>query len=210
MPAWPALSWALRAGSACSNPASRPVQPLLRMMQGAIERFQRTILELTDISRLQRAHTSPVEAVDLVALVEEVRLDLASQLAAAETHFLVDLACPIVSFAPRHLRSIVYNLVANAVKYRAPGRVPVVELRSYGTETTTVLEVQDNGLGLDQIQQAKLFGMFVRLHDHVEGTGIGLYMIKKIITNAGGTIAVQSQPGVGSTFVVSLPRGLLN
>ncbi len=65
-----------------------------------------------------------------------------------------------------------------------------------------VLEVQDNGLGLDPASEQKLFGMFQRFHDHVEGSGIGLYMVKKMVENAGGRIAVRSELGVGTTFLV--------
>lgn len=68
-----------------------------------------------------------------------------------------------------------------------------------------MLEVQDNGLGLTPEQQGKLFGMFRRLHAHVPGSGMGLYMVKRIVENAGGTITVRSQPNEGSTFIVSLP-----
>ena len=91
------------------------------------------------------------------------------------------------------------------MKYHAPHRPPVVHIRTRCTARQLVLEVQDNGLGLDASQQGKLFQMFKRLHHHVEGSGVGLYMIKRLITNAGGTIAVQSEPGVGSTFTVTLP-----
>ncbi|WP_374679459.1 ATP-binding protein [Hymenobacter sp. J193] len=66
--------------------------------------------------------------------------------------------------------------------------------------------MQDNGLGLSAAQQARLFGLFQRLHTHVEGSGIGLYTIKRILDNAGGTITVQSQPDVGTTFTVTFPE----
>ena len=68
-----------------------------------------------------------------------------------------------------------------------------------------VLEVEDNGLGLSEAQQARLFGLFQRLHTHVEGTGVGLYMLKRIVDNADGTIAVRSQLGLGTTFIITLP-----
>ena len=68
-----------------------------------------------------------------------------------------------------------------------------------------VLEVEDNGLGLSEGQQARLFGLFQRLHTHVEGTGVGLYMLKRIVDNADGTIAVRSQLGLGTTFIITLP-----
>jgi len=182
------------------------VTPMLDRMQRAVERFNLTIAQLTDVSRLQQADTHPTEAVDLVTIVEDVRLDLAAGLATAGTRLTVDVgACPSLLFAAKHLRSIVYNLLSNAVKYRHPARPPVVHLRCHGTPTAILLEVTDNGLGLSEAQQAKLFSMFQRLYDHVEGSGIGLYMVKRIVENAGGTIAVRSQPGTGSTFTVTLP-----
>jgi signal transduction histidine kinase len=66
--------------------------------------------------------------------------------------------------------------------------------------------VQDNGLGLDLTQgQAKLFAMFQRLHTHVEGSGIGLYMVKRMVENVGGHIEVASTLGMGCTFSVYFP-----
>ena len=181
------------------------VRPLLRMMEGAVERFQKTIGDLTDISKLQQAHAQPAEPVDLATLIEEIGLDLAPALPPS-TRLLVDVAaCPTVSFAPKNLRSILYNLLSNAVKYAAPDRPAVVQLRSRRAAGAVLLDVQDNGLGLTEAQQAQLFGMFQRLHSHVEGSGVGLYMVKKIVDNAGGTITVRSEPGVGSTFTVRLP-----
>ena len=185
---------------------AKSVRPLLAMMQSAVERFQLTITQLTDISKLQQAHAQAPEQVDLAALVEHVRLDLAPVLAAAAAQLTVAVtACPTVSFSPKNLRSIVYNLLSNAVKYRDPHRAAVVQLRCYRQGPAAVLEVQDNGLGMSPDQQARLFGMFERLHDHVEGSGIGLYMVKKMLENAGGSITVKSQLGVGSTFIVSFP-----
>ena len=184
-----------------------PLVPrLLGMMDGAVARFRETLAHLTDVSKLQQADGPAAEAVDLPALVRAVRLDLAAEIAATGATLTIAVAdCPTVQFAPKNLRSIIYNLLSNALKYHAPDRPPVVELRCHGTADAVVLAVQDNGLGLDATQQGKLFGMFRRLHTHVEGSGVGLYMVKRIVENAGGTITVASQPGVGSTFTVSLP-----
>jgi signal transduction histidine kinase len=184
-----------------------PLVPrLLGMMDGAVERFRETLVHLTDVSKLQHADGAPAEAVDLAALVRAVRLDLAIDLAAAGASLTVEVGdCPSVHFSAKNLRSIVYNLLSNALKYRAPDRLPVIVLRCRRAEGQLVLEVQDNGLGLTVSQQGRLFGMFRRLHTHVEGSGVGLYMVKRMVENAGGTITVQSQPDVGSTFTVALP-----
>ena len=200
------LLHALRVELPAEMPLTAPVQTLLAMMQGAVERFQLTIVHLTEVAKLQQSHEQAAEKVDLAALVENVRLDLAPLLAAAGARLTVSIIdCPTISFSPKNLRLVVYNLLSNALKYRDPARPPVVALRCHRGETGTVLEVQDNGLGLSPAQQAKLFVMFQRLHDHVEGSGIGLYMVKKMVENVGGSIAVRSQLGVGSTFAVLFP-----
>ena len=204
------LLHALREELPASLLEAHHVPPLLDRMQQAVDRFQLTIAQLTDFTKLQRADAQPAETVDLATLVADIRLDLAQQLT-SDARLTVEVAsCPRVSFAPKHLRSIVYNLLSNALKYRHPDRPPLVELRCRSVENgPVVLEVQDNGLGLTDAQQGKLFGLFRRLHDHVEGTGIGLYMVKRIVENAGGTITVRSQSEVGTTFTITLPAPAL-
>ena len=87
---------------------------------------------------------------------------------------------------------------------RHPERVPHVTLRAIDAGECVELAVQDNGLGLNAPYQQRLFGLFQRLHTHVEGTGAGFYMVKRMVENAGGTITVQSQEGVGTAFTVQL------
>ncbi|SHJ85725.1 Signal transduction histidine kinase [Hymenobacter daecheongensis DSM 21074] len=181
---------------------------MLTMMQDATERFRRTIAHLTDLSRLQKEHSPDADAVALAPVVEAMRLDLAPLLLETQGQLMVTIPEGLtVTFAEKNLRSVVYNLLSNAFKYRHPDRRPAVQLRSWLTDAAAVLEVQDNGLGLDLAQgQEKLFAMFQRLHTHVEGTGVGLYMVKRVLENAGGHIEVESQLGQGSTFRVYLPR----
>ncbi|WP_223652434.1 PAS domain-containing sensor histidine kinase [Hymenobacter psoromatis] len=180
------------------------VPRLFELMEGSVARFQQTIGYLTDISQLQRADAP--ETTDLPALIDAVRLDLAPLLETTPVTLTVVMdGCQAVRVAPKTLRSVVYNLLSNAVKYRAPDRLAQVQLRAHCTPGRLVLAVQDNGLGLSNAQQGELFGMFRRLHTHVEGSGVGLFMVKRLVENAGGTITVESQPGVGSTFTVSLP-----
>lgn len=180
---------------------------LLGLIDASIARFQQTIGHLTNLSQLQQDEASPIEIVDLAALVDDVCLDLASTVAATGAQLVIAIGkCPTIRFAPKNLRSIVYNLLSNALKYREPSRPPVVHLRAHCVGEQVELAVQDNGLGLDADQQSKLFRLFKRLHTHVEGSGVGLYTIRQIVENAGGTITVQSEPGLGATFTVSLPR----
>jgi signal transduction histidine kinase len=182
------------------------VPSLLALMRQSLDRFQLTLTQLTDISHLQRTPAQPTEPVDWATLLEEVRGELAPVLTASAAHLTVEFTtCPRVCFAPQPLRTIVQHLLSNALHYRSPDRAPQIAVRAYRQPGYTVLEVQDNGLGLDAAQIPKLFTLFQRFHDHVEGAGIGLYMVQRLLENGGGTITVQSQLGVGSTFTVTLP-----
>jgi signal transduction histidine kinase len=179
---------------------------LLDLLDTTVARFRFTIGQLTDISRLQLAHTGPAEPVLLAQVVENVRLDLAPAIVAADTQLTVEVPAGLmVSFSPANLRSIVYNLLSNAIKYRAPHRPLQVLVRAEQMGATVVLTVQDNGLGMSELQQRQLFGLFQRLHTHVEGTGVGLYISKRLVENAGGTIAVHSQADAGAAFTVTFP-----
>ena len=182
------------------------VPHILDLMQESVDRFTRTIEHLTDISKLQKEHGQPVVPVPLAAIIEDVRLDLAPLLQQVGGRFSVNIeATPTVNFSEKNLRSVVYNLLSNALKYHHPDRPPVVQVRTRVEAAYHVLEVQDNGLGLDLTREKSLFAMFRRYHTHVEGSGIGLYMVKRMVENTGGKIEVESQVGSGSTFSVYFP-----
>jgi signal transduction histidine kinase len=183
------------------------VAPLLSMMQDSIERFQRTLDHLSDVTKLQKEYDQPLTQVALGTIVEGVRLDLQPLLQSSGAQLTTDVgACPTVAFAPKNMRSVVYNLLSNALKYRDPARPLVVSIGCRTEDGYVVLRVQDNGLGLDAGQQAELFTMFRRFHVGIEGSGIGLYMVKKVVENAGGKLLVESELGVGSVFSVYFRR----
>jgi len=201
-----AILLALRAQLPAEVQQDELVAKLLDMLQGTVARFQLTITQLTDITQLQLAHAGAAEPVQLAQVVEGVRQDLVPLLELAATQLTVEVAPElVVSFSPANLRSVVYNLLSNAVKFRAADRPSRVLVRAAQTPQFIVLTVQDNGLGMSEVQQRQLFGLFQRLHTHVEGTGVGLYIVKRLVENGGGTIAVQSQPDVGTIFTVTIP-----
>jgi PAS domain S-box-containing protein len=183
------------------------VAHILSLMQDSVDRFKRTIEHLTDVSRLQKEHGQGATPVRLAEVIANVSLDLAPLIQETSAQLTIDVpAFTTLTFSEKNLRSVVYNLLSNALKYRHPDRVPQVRLLSRSQDSYLVLEVQDNGLGLDLTREHELFTMFQRYHTHVEGSGIGLYMVKKIIENAGGRIEVESRLRHGSTFFVYFPR----
>jgi PAS domain S-box-containing protein len=183
--------------------ASYGLEEVIGMIEMSIKRFMRTIDHLTEVTKLQKENNQDAVLVNIAEVIQEVRLDLSPQLEAAGAQLEVAVDdCVGISLSEKNLRSVVYNLISNAVKYHAPDRAPKVQVSCRQEAEHVVLTVRDNGLGMDLSGNQKLFTMFERLHDHVEGSGIGLYMVKKIVENAGGRIRVESQPGVGTTFTV--------
>jgi signal transduction histidine kinase len=97
-----------------------------------------------------------------------------------------------------------YNLLVNAIKYRSPEKQLQIHIQTRQEGAYTILSVQDNGLGIRADQKDKLFAMFHRIHTHIQGTGIGLYVVKRIVDNNNGKIEVESEVGTGTTFHVYL------
>ncbi|UOQ79755.1 ATP-binding protein [Hymenobacter sp. 5414T-23] len=195
------LLYALLSELPSGSTNMQQVQPILDMMQDSVDRFKRTIEHLTEVTKLQKENDQPATLVALGQVIKDVCLDLAPLFQEAEAVLEIDVEeCSTISFAEKNLRSVVYNLLSNALKYHAPNRKGRVSIRCHEAGDYVLLQVQDNGLGLDVTKSHRLFNMFQRFHDHVEGSGIGLYMVKKILENAGGRIEVESELGVGSTF----------
>lgn len=179
------------------------VRRIFNMIQGSVFRFRKTIASLTEISKLQKEELNRQEHVVVAEVVREVELDLEKMIAEYGAHIETDVAdCATMAFSEKNLRSILYNLLSNGIKYSHPDRKPQVKVSCGQVNGLQVLQVKDNGLGLAPAQKNKLFTMFKRFHDHVEGSGVGLYMVKRIVENAGGRIEVESELGVGTTFSV--------
>ena len=183
--------------------ADEHVQRILSLMDTSIERFKRTIAHLTEIVKLQKEHEEHAVSVDVSQVVREVWLDLDFMVDPSEAELVLDIDdCPLIQFSEKNMRSVVYNLLSNAIKYQSPDRAPRIRIGCESTPHYHVIIVEDNGLGIEKKRIPQLFSMFKRFHDHVEGTGIGLYMVKKIVESAGGKIEVDSQLNQGTTFRV--------
>jgi signal transduction histidine kinase len=190
--------------------ASEDVKKLISLINNSIERFKRTVTDLTQVARIQREAGEDFAKLDLAELIEEVKLDFESVIAESGAQINIALApASFIHFSAKNIRSIIYNLVSNALKYRSPNRPPRISITTENTPGQLILSVVDNGLGIDGADQSKMFSMFKRLHDHVEGTGIGLYIVKKIVDNAGGRIEVNSQVGEGTTFKIYFRHNLI-
>jgi PAS domain S-box-containing protein len=182
------------------------VEKVLNMIFGSIERLKATIADLSEVSRVQKEADEDVRIVNIAEVVSDVLFDMELEIKETDAGIKVEFEyCPL-RFSPKNLRSVVYNLLSNAIKYRSPDRRPLIFIRCEDKGGELLFSVSDNGLGMNLKYKSKIFSMFKRLHSHVEGTGVGLYIVKRIVENAGGRIEVASELGEGSSFRVSFKK----
>lgn len=143
------------------------------------------------------------ERVDLAAVMEDVRSDLSVPLADADLQ-VGDL--PVVEGDPVQLRAVLQNLVANSAKFTRPGEQARIEVRGTGQGDVWRIEVVDHGLGVPEEDRERVFAPLARAHDDVEGHGIGLATVRRIIDAHRGQIGIEETPGGGATVWVELPR----
>ncbi|MDQ2793975.1 MAG: hybrid sensor histidine kinase/response regulator [Bacteroidota bacterium] len=181
---------------------------ILRLFDDSLTSLTTTVTDLAAVVQEQRQQgDTTTEMVTLAPLFQEVLHSLGPQIAEAEAQISADFsALPEVQYVRGNLRTIVLNLLSNSIKYRHPNRQPVVGLRAYYHEGCPVLEVTDNGLGMNMAQHGhELFHLFRRFHPFAgEGTGVGLFLVNRIVQHEGGRIDVESEVGQGTVFRVQL------
>ncbi len=162
------------------------------------------LLRYTDIT----VHSDPFTTVDLAHTAEDVVSDLEVSLERSGGRVAVG-PLPVIEADPVQMRQLFQNLIGNALKFHQPDRPPVVIVREVPSPDREFcgVAVEDNGIGIEGKYIDRIFGVFQRLHsrDTFEGSGIGLAICKKIAERHGGSIRVESTPGTGTIFTVSLP-----
>jgi PAS domain S-box-containing protein len=186
----------------------KEVEDIIEMVNQSIVRFKSTIQDLTEITKTQKNINEDITYIDVNALLEEIKFSIKDMIKTSQAEIFGDFCkYPDIQFSKANLKSILFNLVSNAIKYKHPERVPEINISCERTGSYVLLIVKDNGLGIPENQKDKIFTMFKRLHDHVDGSGIGLYIVKRIVDNNGGKIEVESELGVGTTFKIYLLIG---
>ncbi|WP_437674092.1 ATP-binding protein [Sorangium sp. So ce131] len=178
----------------------------LSQAEGQIERLTRLIDTLLDVTRINNGQLElSLEDVDLCDVAREVAVRLASEVERAGCALELDLPATAVGRWDRlRLDQVVTNLLVNAIKY---GRGKPIQLRVAVDGESAVLQVMDQGIGIEKEFIGRIFGRFERAAptSSYGGLGVGLYIVDQILKAHGGSIQVESAPGVGSRFQVALP-----
>ena len=178
----------------------------LNRIARAVDKMQSLLNELLELSRIGRITNPPVE-VNFKEIVQETLELLSGPLEAGNIRMNVEKEFPTVYVDRLRLAEVVQNLISNAIKFMGDQPRPTIEIGTRGMDTDgkPVLYIRDNGIGIEQQYQERIFGLFNRLDPNIEGTGIGLTLVKRIIDNHEGRIWIESEPGKGATFLFTLP-----
>lgn len=179
----------------------------LQMLTRSVDKLNNVIDDLTEVSRLEKDIHDTAENLRIDQSLDELESELQQQIQNSSATIIRKLDAPTVYFSKKNLRSILYNLITNSIKYCSPERSPVITINTYETNDYFVMEVQDNGRGFDPKKKGIIFELFTRLHSDPEGSGVGLFIVKRIVDNAGGKIEVESIPGTGSKFRIFFKHG---
>ncbi|MFT3859451.1 MAG: ATP-binding protein [Aquabacterium sp.] len=192
-----------------THPLSAAQQNQVKWILDAGAQLLHLVEDVLDLSKVEMGEIhmqiQPCDTADLL----QAALPLVE---AARARFEVQIIdhlptpAPMVMADPKRLLQVYVNLLTNGCKYNRPGGQLTVNARLEGTQV--LLDFGDNGVGLSAEEAASLFQPFRRVpmaSANVEGTGLGLYIVRQLVERMQGSVSVRSEPGVGSCFTVALP-----
>ncbi len=182
--------------------ASDEMQELVRLIKDSSLEFDGVIRDLNKIIDVRNEFYRVKEKIHFIQEFEQAKKNVGENLF-TDVRLFVDFHEPIIYTVRPILNSILYNLLSNAIKYRATQRNLELSVKTYKRDNFVVLEICDNGMGMNLDSYGKdLFGLYKRFHSHIEGRGLGLYLVKSQVESLGGRIEIQSQLNVGTTFFI--------
>lgn len=176
-------------------------------IRSSVKMLTQIINDFLSLDRLEQGKIdSEKEAFNLSELMFQVKDELGAILKPGQEIVLQVPDMPEVNLNPKLVKNILINLGANAVKY-SPEKKPI-HLGCELSEQAVILHVRDEGIGIPDKDQKKLFTMFFRASNvgDIQGTGLGLNIVRKYVDLMGGEISVESQVGVGTAFHIHLPQ----
>lgn len=182
------------------------VANIMKMMVDSTVDLDQIIKDLARILEIQRLNAQTLTKVNLREALTKTMTLLKREIEDSGATMMVDFTENVIlnSLEP-YIESIFYNLISNAIKYKHPDRLPIIKIQTRSERGYVVIEVSDNGLGINlEKYNDKLFTLYKRFHFHVEGKGLGLYLIKTQVNALEGKIEVRSKMDEGTTFIIFL------
>jgi PAS domain S-box-containing protein len=199
------LAFGDRLASKYADVLDETGQDYLKRMRDASQRMQTLINDLLSFSRVS-TRVQPFAKVDLNNLIQDVVSDLEMQIDRTQGRVEVG-KLPTIEADPTQMHQLLQNLITNSLKFHQEAIPPVIQVSSENSGNKCRLMVKDNGIGFNMQYLDRIFKPFQRLHSRqeYEGSGMGLAICRRIVERHSGEISAISNPGEGSTFIVTLP-----
>ncbi|WMJ74067.1 ATP-binding protein [Cytophagaceae bacterium ABcell3] len=183
---------------------SQNYRSIIDMLKSSVYQLKGSISELTRISHAQSDSQLDKSKIGFEDILDEVILAINNEVKSSKAQIHKNFQVDEISFSRKNLRSIMYNLLNNAIKFRIPERPLQISFHTQKVDDYILLSVKDNGRGIEKEKQSEIFSQFKRVIKDVEGTGLGLYLVSKIVDGNGGKIEVNSKEGEGAEFLLYL------
>jgi len=189
-----------------SEETNANVKSYLKMADGSIDRLDQTIFDILEYSRNSRTEIQN-EKFNICELVEQINADLKFYNEKPIDFQINTNGTQEIYTDKKRIVTVIKNLVSNAVKYSKTNSEPsFVKFELIEQKDIIEMKVSDNGIGIPKDQHSRIFEMFYRVSTGRVGSGLGLFIVKEIMEKLGGSIYLQSEPNVGSSFTISLPK----
>ena len=199
---------ALKNFNAADNP--QRTKEYLDISHNELQRLSLLVDKVLKLSMFEKQEVElKYETLNLKAVIDEVTDSLKLQFEKHQASVIVNQAGNVMLQGDKlHLLSVVFNLLDNALKYSK--EKPVIKIDLQEKDDTILLTITDNGIGIPKGYKDKVFGKFFRIPHgdthNAKGYGLGLSYVAQVIQKHKGTIVVESQPGIGTTFTITLPK----
>jgi signal transduction histidine kinase len=189
-----------------TNPKPNPNVEILDRIKEASLDMDDVISDINKILEIKNFSKQDRKEIDLEELIQKIEKRLEDKVNENNVKISKLLKVKTLHSIDTYLESILYNLIYNGIKYKREDVKPTVEIQSYIERRRKVIKVIDNGVGIDLDRYGpKIFGLYQRFHDHVNGKGIGLYLVKTQVEALNGKITISSKVNKGTVFKLSLP-----
>jgi signal transduction histidine kinase len=180
------------------------------LVQSAIQ-LDRVVKDLNLILDVGKSSEKMITQVDVKKELELIVRNQAKEIEEAQAQIILDVdSVPSLHTSKPYFDSIFTNLVSNALKYRRPGVPLQIHITATWKDEFALFSVRDNGLGIDlNVSGKKLFTLYSRFHEGIDGKGLGLFMVRTQVQAMGGKVEVESEVGAGSVFNVSIKQGTI-
>jgi signal transduction histidine kinase len=189
------------------NHSSEDQSKIQQFLFNAVEQLDEMIKDLNKILQTKFEITEKKEIVYFSEMVDNIKSSIRNLIEKENVQILTDFsAIDNITTIKSYIHSIFYNLIQNSIKYKQPGKSPVIQIKSAKYKGKTRISFKDNGIGIDIKKHGKkIFGLYKRFHLSIEGKGVGLFMVKTQVEVLGGSISIKSEPNVGTEFIIELP-----